>query len=69
METSLENLYVDIGAELTNTKTSGTVNRDRKKNWPIAERRIPANDPRNNCGTHFCPSPLLLSKVTNVLKY
>ena len=31
METSLENLYVDIGAELTNTKTSGTVTRDRKK--------------------------------------
>ena len=26
------------------------------KNWPITDRRIPSNDPRNNCRTHFGPS-------------
>ena len=31
------------------------------KNWPIAALRVPSNDSRNNCGTHF-GSPLL-SKV------
>ena len=30
------------------TKTSGTVTRDRKKNWPIADEHVPSNDPRNN---------------------
>ena len=28
-------------------------------------RRVPSNDPRNNCGTHFAPSFLLVSKVSN----
>ena len=46
-------------------KTSGVVTEDRGKNWPIADRRIPSNDPRNNCGTHFGPSSLLVSKVAN----
>ena len=40
-------------AELTFAKTSGTVTRDRKNNWPIAHRHVPSNDPRNNCGTHL----------------
>ena len=35
------------------------------KNWPIADRRVPSNDPRNNCGTHFGSSPLLVSKEAN----
>ena len=35
------------------------------KNWPIADRRVPSNDPRNNCGTHFGASPLLFSKVAH----
>ena len=34
-------------------KTSGVVTERRGKNWPIADRRVPSNDPRNNCGTHF----------------
>ena len=28
---------------------------------PIADRRVPSNDPRNNCGTHFGSSSLLVS--------
>ena len=35
------------------TKTSGTVTKDMEKNWPIADRRVTSNHPRNNCGTHF----------------
>ena len=32
-------------AELTSAKTSGTVTSEREKNWPIADRRFPSNDP------------------------
>ena len=39
--------------ELTFAKTSGTVLRDK----------VPSNDPRNDCGTHFGASFLLVSKV------
>ena len=31
----------------------------------ITEQRVPSNDPRNNCGTHFFSSSLLISKVAN----
>ena len=24
-----------------------------KKMWPIADRRVPSDEPRSNCGTHF----------------
>ena len=48
--------------ELTFAKTSGTVIRDRGKNWLITDRRVPSNDPRMNCGTHLGFSPLLVSK-------
>ena len=34
-----------------------------KKKWPIADRHIPSNDPRNHCGTHFGSSSLLDSIV------
>ena len=27
------------------------------------DQRVPRNDPRNNCETHFGPSPRLVSKV------
>ena len=37
-----------------------------KKNWPIFDRHVTSNDPRDNCGTHFGSSPLLISKVVNV---
>ena len=29
------------------------VTRDKKKNWPIADRRAPCNNPRNSCGMHL----------------
>ena len=46
----------------------GTVTGDREKNWPMIadqrlDQRVPRNDPRNNCETHFGPSPRLVSKV------
>ena len=49
--------------ELTFAKTSGTVTSDREKNWPIADRRVSTNDPRNNCGMHFGSRSLLISKL------
>ena len=39
--------------------------RDGKK-WPIADQRVPSNDPRNYCWTHFDSSSLLVSKVGNL---
>ena len=47
--------------------TSGTVARDKGKNWPIADRRVSSNNPRNNCGTDFCSSPFLGYKVANFM--
>lgn len=29
------------------------------KNWPIADQRVPSNDPTRNCGTHFGSSLML----------
>ena len=40
---------------------------DYFQNWPIADRRVPSNAARNNCGTHFGSSSLLVSKVANRL--
>lgn len=34
-----------------------------KNNWPIADRLVPNNNPRNNCGIHIGSSSLLVSKV------
>lgn len=42
-------------------KTLGIVTEG--KTWPIADRRVPGNNPRNNCGSHFGSSPLRCSKV------
>ena len=36
-------------AELTFVKTSGTVTGDRENDRPIADRRVPCNDPRSLC--------------------
>ena len=44
---------------------SGTFPKDRGK----ADWRDPINDPRNNCGTHFCTSPLNVSLETIRLFY
>ena len=49
--------------ELTFAKTSGTVTRDRGQNWPIADRRVPSNDPTNTRGIHFGSISYLVSKV------
>ena len=43
----------ETGGELTFAKTSGT------------DQCVSSNDPRNNCGTHFGTSPLIVSKVAN----
>ena len=32
----------------------------RRDFWPVANRRVPSNDPRINCGTHFGSSFLLV---------
>ena len=57
-------------AELTFAKTSGTVTKNREKNWPIADQPVPCNDPRINRGTHFRSSSLLFPKVaTYILSY
>lgn len=32
----------------------------RENNWPIADRRVPSNNPRNTCGTLFGSSSLLV---------
>ena len=40
---------------------------DYFQNWPIADRRVPSNAARNNCGTHLGSSSLLVSKVGNRL--
>ena len=42
-----------LTAELTFSKTSGTVTEDREKNWPIADQHVTSNDPRSNCGIPF----------------
>ena len=52
-----------IRDELTFAKTSGTVTRDKKKNF-----RVPSNDPRNSCGTHFGSSSHLVSKEANCIE-
>ena len=38
-------------------------------NWPIAERRLPCNDPRNNSVTHVDFTSLLVSKVNNKVSH
>ena len=53
--------------EFAFAKPSGTVARDTKKNWPIADRRVTSNNPRNNCVTYFGSRSLLVSKVANCI--
>ena len=40
-----------------------------EQKWPIADQCIHSNDPRNNYGTHFGSSSLIVSKVANELFY
>ena len=39
---------------------------DNPSNWPIADWRVPSNDPRYNCEMHFDFSSLLVSKVAKL---
>ena len=45
--------------------TSGTVAEEREKNWSKDYWRVPSNKHKNNCVTHFGPTPLLVSTVAN----
>ena len=51
------------GAELVFVKTSETVTRDKKR----MANSVPSNDFRNNCGTHFGPISLPVSKVAVII--
>ena len=44
-------------AKLTFAKNSGSVTREREKNWPIADHCVPSNNPRKNCAA--VPFPFL----------
>ena len=52
--------------DLLSQRLLGMLLGPRKKNWPIADRRVPSNDPRNTCGTHFGSSSLLVFQVANL---
>ena len=57
----------DISFPLANLKRKRKLSRVnfRKgtgKNWPIADRCVPSNDPRNNCGTYSGSSSLAFLK-------
>ena len=48
-------------AEFTFAKSSGIVTKNREKDWPIADRRDPSNNPRNNRGSNFLSNKLSFS--------
>ena len=39
--------------ELTSARPLGLLLQTGKKNWPIADRYVLGNNPRNNYGMHF----------------
>ena len=43
--------------ELTFAETSGTVTKERKKNWSVGDRRVPGNDGKNSSGRIYPPVP------------
>ena len=57
-------------AEFTFAKSSGIVTKDREKDWPIADRRDPSNNPRNNRGSNFfsnkIPFSFLKRRITQL---
>ena len=57
-------------AEFTFAKSSGIVPKDREKDWPIADRRDPSNNPRNNRGSNFfsnkIPFSFLKRRITQL---
>ena len=58
-------------AEFTFAKSSGIVTKDREKDWPIADRRDPSNNPRNNHGSNFfsnkIPFSFLKRRITQLI--
>ena len=58
-------------AEFTFAKSSGIVTKDREKDWPIADRRDPSNNPRNNRGSNFfsnnIPFSFLKRRITELI--
>ena len=55
-------------AEFTFAKSSGIVTKNREKDWPIADRRDPSNDPRSNRGWNFFSNKIpfsFLKKANN----
>ena len=57
-------------AEFTFAKSSGIVTKDREKDWAIADRRDPSNNPRNNRGSNFfsnkIPFSFLKRRITQL---
>ena len=57
-------------AEFTFAKSSGIVTKDREKDWPIADRCDPSNNPRNNRGSNFfsnkIPFSFLKRRITHL---
>ena len=53
---------METGAQLTFAKTSGTVKRDREKNWPIG--MSPVTIPETTEGRISTHVPFFVSKVT-----
>ena len=51
--------------ELTSQRLLGQLSGTRRS-WPIADRRVGNNDPRNNCWTHLGSIHLLVSEVANL---
>ena len=54
----------------TQPKSSGIGTKDREKDWPIADRRDPSNNPRNNRGSNFfsnkIPFSFLKRRITQL---
>ena len=57
-------------SEITLAKSSGIVTKDREKEWPIADRHDPSNNPRNNRRSNFfcnkIPFSFLKRRITQL---
>ena len=52
----------ETGRSLLSQRLLGLLLGTGKKNWPIADRRFPSNDPRNRCETNSAPVSLSFLK-------
>ena len=55
--------------KLDRVKTSGTVTKDKEKNWPIADMRVTSYDSRNNCRANFGSICLLFFLMANDIRF